>query len=99
LALQEKLGCKVEWGSPEEIKIPFPLLSPEGFLGATFGPWPDLKGLYLINGFSAHGRQQSPAAGRYFAGIVLKRPPALDLSCFSPQRILDNRPLEEAGVV
>ena len=63
------------------------------------GPWPDLKELYLINGFSGHGLQQSPAAGRYLAELILKRPPALDLSCFSPQRILDNRPLEEAGVV
>ena len=63
------------------------------------GPWPDLKELYLINGFSGHGLQQSPAAGRYLAELIVKRPPALDLSCFSPQRILDNRPLEEAGVV
>ena len=66
---------------------------------AILGPWPDLKELYLINGFSGHGLQQSPAAGRYLAELIVKRPPALDLSCFSPQRILDNRPLEEAGVV
>lgn len=66
---------------------------------AILGPWPGLGGLYLINGFSGHGLQQSPAAGRYLAELILKRPPVLDLSCFSPQRILDNRPLEEAGVV
>ena len=66
---------------------------------AILGTWPDLKELYLINGFSGHGLQQSPAAGRYLAELILKRPPALDLSCFSPQRILDNRPLEEARVV
>jgi len=66
---------------------------------AILGPWPGLGGLYLINGFSGHGLQQSPAAGRYLAELILKRPPALDLSCFSPQRILDNRPLEEAGAV
>jgi len=66
---------------------------------AILGPWPDLKELYLINGFSGHGLQQSPAAGRYLAELILKRPPALDLSGFSPQRILDNRPLEEARVV
>ena len=66
---------------------------------ALLGPWPDLQGLYLINGFSGHGLQQSPAAGRYTAELILKRSPTLDLSCFSPQRILDNRPLEEGGVV
>jgi glycine/D-amino acid oxidase-like deaminating enzyme len=66
---------------------------------AILGSWPDLKGLYLINGFSGHGLQQSPAAGRYLAELILWRPPILDLSCFSPQRILDNRPLEEADVV
>ena len=66
---------------------------------AILGPWPGLGGLYLINGFSGHGLQQSPAAGRYLAELILRRPPALDLSCFTPQRILDNRPLEEAGVV
>ena len=66
---------------------------------AILGPWPDVQGLYLINGFSGHGLQQSPAAGRYLAELILKRSPTLDLSCFSPQRILNNRPLEEAGVV
>jgi glycine/D-amino acid oxidase-like deaminating enzyme len=66
---------------------------------AILGSWPDLEGLYLINGFSGHGLQQSPAAGRYLAELILTRPPVLDLSCFSPQRILNNRPLEEGGVV
>jgi FAD-dependent oxidoreductase domain-containing protein 1 len=66
---------------------------------AILGLWPDLQGLYLINGFSGHGLQQSPAAGRYLAELILKHPPTLDLSCFSPQRILDNRPLEEGGVI
>ena len=66
---------------------------------AILGPWPELKGLYLINGFSGHGLQQSPAAGRYLAERILNRPPVLDLSCFSPQRILDNRPIQEGGIV
>ncbi len=66
---------------------------------AILGLWPDVDGLYLINGFSGHGLQQSPAAGRYLAELILKRPPTLDLSCFTPQRILDSRPLEEGGIV
>ncbi|MBI5968725.1 MAG: FAD-binding oxidoreductase [Deltaproteobacteria bacterium] len=66
---------------------------------AILGPWPELKGLYLINGFSGHGLQQSPASGRYLAELILGRTPFLDLGSFSPQRILDNRPLSERGVV
>jgi len=66
---------------------------------AILGEWPEIKGLYLMNGFSGHGLQQSPAAGRYLAELILKRTPTLDLSCFNPQRILENRPLGEGAVV
>lgn len=66
---------------------------------AILGPWPGWEGFYLINGFSGHGLQQSPAAGRYIAELVLRRTPVLDLSCFSPRRILENRPLGEGAVV
>jgi FAD-dependent oxidoreductase domain-containing protein 1 len=66
---------------------------------AIIGPWPELEGLFLINGFSGHGVQQAPAAGRYLAELILHRTPALQLSCFSPRRILENRPLLEIGVV
>jgi glycine/D-amino acid oxidase-like deaminating enzyme len=66
---------------------------------AILGPWPAMEGFYLINGFSGHGLQQSPAAGRYLAELILKRAPVLDLSCFSPRRILENRPLGEGAVV
>jgi glycine/D-amino acid oxidase-like deaminating enzyme len=66
---------------------------------AILGPWPGMNGFYLMNGFSGHGLQQSPAAGRYLAEMILGRTLALDLSCFSPRRILENRPLVEGGVV
>ena len=66
---------------------------------AILGPWPEMDGFYLINGFSGHGLQQSPAAGRYLAESILKKTPTLDLSCFSPRRILENRPLGEGAVV
>jgi FAD-dependent oxidoreductase domain-containing protein 1 len=66
---------------------------------AILGPWPELEGLYLINGFSGHGLQQSPAAGRYLAELILGRSPTLDLSVFGPRRILENRPLGEGAVV
>jgi len=66
---------------------------------AILGPWPELEGFYLINGFSGHGLQQSPAAGRYLAELILGRSPTLDLSVFAPRRILENRPLGEGAVV
>jgi glycine/D-amino acid oxidase-like deaminating enzyme len=66
---------------------------------AILGPWPELAGLYLANGFSGHGLQQAPAVGRYLSELILAKPPALDLSVFSPDRILENRPLTEGGLV
>jgi len=66
---------------------------------AILGQWPTVKGFYLANGFSGHGLQQAPAVGRYLAESILGLPLTLDLSVFSPQRILDNRPISEAGLV
>jgi len=66
---------------------------------AILGEWPELKGLYLANGFSGHGLQQGPAVGRYISELILQQPPALDLSIFRPDRILENTPLSEGGIV
>jgi glycine/D-amino acid oxidase-like deaminating enzyme len=66
---------------------------------AILGAWPGLDGFFLINGFSGHGLQQAPAAGRHLAELILKKTPTLDLACFSPRRILENRPLGEGAVV
>ncbi|MCU0561363.1 MAG: FAD-binding oxidoreductase [Desulfobacterales bacterium] len=66
---------------------------------AILGEWPQIKGLYLATGFSGHGLQQGPAVGRYLSELILQRPVSLDLAIFSPQRILENRPLSEAGLV
>ncbi len=66
---------------------------------ALLGAWPGVDGLYLINGFSGHGLQQSPAAGRYVSEVILGRTPTLDLGCFHPARILEDRPLGEGAVV
>ncbi|MCA9951923.1 MAG: FAD-binding oxidoreductase [Anaerolineales bacterium] len=62
---------------------------------AILGEWPGLSGLYLIGGFSGHGFQQCFAVGRYISELILDNTPTLDLSIFSPQRILDNSPVYE----
>ena len=66
---------------------------------AILGQWPQLQGLFLANGFSGHGLQQAPAVGRYLAELILKLPVSLDLSIFGPDRILENKPLSEVGLV
>jgi glycine/D-amino acid oxidase-like deaminating enzyme len=63
---------------------------------AILGEWPDLKGFFLANGFSGHGFQQCHAVGRYLAERITGRPPTLDLSIFSPERILNNKPVFES---
>ncbi len=62
---------------------------------AILGEWPGLDGFYLANGFSGHGFQQCHAVGRYLSELILEQVPALDLSIFSPQRLLDNEPIFE----
>jgi glycine/D-amino acid oxidase-like deaminating enzyme len=66
---------------------------------AILGEWPDLKGFFLANGFSGHGLQQAPAVGRYLSELILGIRPTLDLSIFRPERILENKPLSEGGLV
>jgi sarcosine oxidase subunit beta len=59
-------------------------MSPDGnpIVGAADG----VEGLYLINGFSGHGFQHSPAAGRILADVITGRDPQFDLTPFSPGR-------------
>ncbi len=66
---------------------------------ALIGPWPELRGLFLANGFSGHGLQQAPAVGRYLSELILQLPLSLDLSIFSPRRLIDGHPLSEDGLV
>lgn len=63
---------------------------------AILGEWSRLKGFYLANGFSGHGFQQCHAVGRYIAELILGKTPSLDLSIFSPQRLLENKPVFES---
>ena len=45
-----------------------------------------LPGFYLLTGFSGHGFQHSPAAGRIVADLITGNDPGIDLSAFSPAR-------------
>ena len=62
---------------------------------AILGEWPNLKGFFLANGFSGHGLQQCHAVGRYIAELILHKSPEIDLSIFSPERIIKNEPVYE----
>jgi glycine/D-amino acid oxidase-like deaminating enzyme len=66
---------------------------------AIIGESPEVRGLYLATGFSGHGLQQGPAVGRYLAERITRQTVSLDLSIFSPRRILENMPLSEGGIV
>jgi glycine/D-amino acid oxidase-like deaminating enzyme len=64
---------------------------------AIIGPWPELEGFYLCNGFSGHGLMQGPAVGEHLAERLTGRHPTLDLSVFTPERVLRNCPMGESG--
>lgn len=67
---------------------------------AILGPHPDLPNLYLMNGFSGHGLQQSPAVGRGVAEHILTGGwQTIDLSDLSVERVLLNMPFLELAVV
>lgn len=67
---------------------------------AILGPHPEIAGLMFCNGFSGHGIQQSPAAGRAVAELIAHGAyRSLDLSVFAYDRIPANRPVLEANIV
>jgi glycine/D-amino acid oxidase-like deaminating enzyme len=67
---------------------------------ALVGPHPELPNFLLVNGFSGHGFQQSPAMGRGLAEwIVSGRYETLDLSPFGFERIAQGKLLVEQAVI
>ena len=67
---------------------------------AILGPHPEIAGLFFCNGFSGHGIQQSPAAGRALAEHLIHGAyRSLDLSQLGYARIPEGRPVREANVV
>jgi len=56
-------------------------------------------GLFTIAGFSGHGFQHSPAAGRILADVIAGRDPRFDLAPFSLKRFSDGSSVAEGGLV
>jgi len=61
-------------------------MSPDG--NPILGPADGVDGLFLINGFSGHGFQHSPAAGRILADVITGRDPNFDLTPFAADRFV-----------
>jgi glycine/D-amino acid oxidase-like deaminating enzyme len=67
---------------------------------AILGAHPSLTNLWFANGFSGHGMQQAPAAGRGIAELILRgRYETLDLSGLGFGRLLADRPLREENII
>lgn len=59
----------------------------------------DPAGFFLITGFSGHGFQHSPAAGRILADVITGRDPGMDLAPFALERFGARHPGGERYVV
>ncbi|KAF4322963.1 hypothetical protein G195_004030 [Phytophthora kernoviae 00238/432] len=67
---------------------------------AIIGLHPDVPNMYLVNGFSGHGLQQSPAAGRAISELILHGEfKTIDVSRFSFDRVRANDLFVEQGIV
>ena len=67
---------------------------------ALIGPHPQCANFWLCNGFSGHGLQHAPAAGRGLAELLLTGAyRSLDLSAFSPQRVLAGQAFVEQAII
>ena len=63
------------------------------------GPSQDVQGFYTMAGFSGHGFQHSPAAGRILADVMTGRDPRFDLAPFAPDRFASSPKSGELNVV
>jgi len=59
----------------------------------------DVRGFFTIAGFSGHGFQHSPAAGRILADVISGRDPQFDVRPFAPERFASGRASGERYVV
>jgi sarcosine oxidase subunit beta len=64
------------------------------------GPASELEGFFMITGFSGHGFQHSPAAGRILADMIVgSRPVDFDTAPFAFDRFKGPEPERESNVV
>jgi glycine/D-amino acid oxidase-like deaminating enzyme len=67
---------------------------------AVIGRHPEIANLIFANGFSGHGLQQSPAAGRAAAELIVHgKFVSLDLTLFGYERVLNGRAVRELNVI
>ena len=67
---------------------------------AVIGAHPHLTNFYVATGFSGHGAQQGPAAGRAIAELIGDgRFTTIDLTRLGYARIAEGRPLRERNVI
>lgn len=67
---------------------------------AIIGRHPEVRNLIFVNGFSGHGIQQSPAAGRAVSELILDGGfQTIDLSQLGFERVLRNEPMREKNIV
>ena len=79
-----------EWAGLYEMR-------PDG--NPIIGPAAEVRGLFLINGFSGHGFQHSPAAGRILADLIVGHDPGIDISPFAFDRFAAHASAGERYVV
>jgi glycine/D-amino acid oxidase-like deaminating enzyme len=66
---------------------------------AIIGAHPELSGYYVATGFSGHGLQQAPAAGKAMSELIrLGRFETLDLRCLSVSRFAKKELISESAV-
>lgn len=67
---------------------------------AIIGEAPDVRGLFLANGFSGHGVMHSPATGRIISDLILhKETRLLDIRPLGAERFTTGQLIEETSVL